>query len=1371
MGKDICTFMPTVKGKASKLFSELKKRTNEQASAAFLYAIARDPAITAQFEKKNFDSNGELSYKAFANKFNLDTFIATHAELLQERKREGVINNQGNQVIFDDPDALYDKITSYNSSQDRFRMRMRWSASNNGYVIDLDRIGINNYKTNEIMQADMARFNGYMSYLSDKIFERPIQFDEALRKTFANFANVKYFADTIEKLAINLNKFGAKAYLTELQANILLSLHSDSMLAQRIKNIFGENAASTIAETSRLKDGDPDEMDQSLRELLKNFIRMAADRTSTRTFKSKTLAARFGKEGFEKAGDKAVKDAEIQDREYFGVKAENLAAIINELRSKYLIDKEIQNGSLRAIRSLSDAASNLMQVCIRQMEKNERMGVSNEDFLSHMETLKKLYEKGQYVDSIAGMLEEVEKALTTSAATLNDAIAALDDGVGTSTISGLNKISSAILDTIKLGAAYEDVLERLSFMRGIDLNQNDIPEDLLNKVKEASTLLSTMLRQQVNDARAKQFDVLYAFYLPIWGGSDIKVDPQGEEHSLASILRTLAEDPNILDRLIYSLNESNDEALGLLHQAVLDRARARDAIMRKVDYFVRVQTDKLYRTGRDSSFMFEKIDGELTGRIIDPYGISRYKKAREEKIEELKQKNLTEDQFRAQLYSWEKDHTRQAVPFANFPGKDYAARYEAALRNVVSTIYGDSDYQDYGIDLLKVPTPEFSDDKLVDLSEPELDYYFSMMALKSVMQMGKPNYDTNFFEAPQMTNDFVSTLMKAGSNPGQLFSSMANYFSTSRNRTDDNYEETLGDLLHGNGYKRALEDIDGSELMRLPLFFTHRLKDRSNMSTDFSRVMLAMSSAAVNYDELNTVLDTLMLTKEWLLNQKDGRQQDKVEGEKRLVDLFKWGKDIFMQSVMKDQNSESGIVTDFFEKDVYGRLKKNEEVSIFGATVKLDRAADWLTGFTSRTGLTVNILGAQANLLVGKLQMTIEASCRQYFDLVDFGYAEVKYWQLVMPYLMEYNSSNKTSLLGLLSDKFNVMEGYYQDLKRKGFQISALGKILSNTNLFLLYGMGEHMLHNETMLAILHRVKVRKKGTTEEMNLLQAYEQYGLKGDERNKIVDLDVSDFEIFEPAPRGSEEEGTWRDMTIEDEERIEKQITYCNKTMHGAFNDLEKGMAHRYAIGRMVMNFRQWMPGHYGRRYRTMHYDADLGKYVSGFYQSAFKFVLDTVKDLGHAKFDIATRWNELSEDERANIRRAIAETALLALLSVQNLCLGEYKDKRGSWAYRNLIYQTKRMLMETKASTILSGFGPNGFINNLVSMLNSPVACITTIEDIVNLMNLSKLFITIEGGRYDGENLYLHNLKRRIPYIGQITRQSKIGEEDYVFQVFE
>ena len=1350
---DVCTLNPTVKGKASKLFADIKKKTITQEAAAFLYGIAQDDAIKKQFTKRDFDTNGELVFRSFSEKFNLDGWIASRNELLQERKDQGVVNERGNQVVFTDPDAVYEKVIQYNSSHDRMKMRPRWDTNASGYVIDLERTNIDNYKTNQILERDNARLRGYMSYL-DIVLGKHIVFDDALRKSFVNPFNVKYFADTLEKLARDLRTYGKHVYLNELQASLLLAFHGDSPIGKRIQALFGDNTALAIAETSQLKAGDPDTMDPSQRDLLRNFIREAANKASA----ANTLASKFSLKGFEDAGEKAVEDANIQGEEYFGVKAEALDGIIKELRTKYLIDKEIKNGSIRAISKLSEAADALMQMAVRNIAKMRRLGQSTEDYENVLKKRKADYDKGKYLSSIAGMLASLQDALMENEEALKTALDTLDDSVGRSSVGGINYVCSAILTTIKLGAGYESILESLKYFSSLDIDERDVDPNVKEDVINAATSLLEMLRKQVHEARSKQFAALYAFYLPIWGNSDIKVDPEGGEHSLKDILNVISEDPNILDRLIYSLNESNDEALGLLYQAVLDRQRARNELMRNVDLLVRQWTDILYKTGVTSSFMYEVRDGELTGRIKDIYGISKYKEARKKKIEELQQMNLSHEAFDKQLYDWEKNNTKHISPFLN---SKYADRYNRALRNVVSQLFKDDDPKAYAIDLIKVPVAIYAEDQLEGMSEAELDYYFNMMALKAVMQNGMPNYETNFFEAPQMTNDFVSTLMNIGNSPGKMFSGIVNYFSSASKRIDENYEETLGDLLHGNGYKRAIEDVDGSELMRLPLFFTHRLKDRSNMSTDFSRTMLAMSAAAVNYKELNEVLDTLLLTKDWLINS---RQTDKTEGNRKLVDIFKWGRDIFMQSIMREENSEAGLIVDFFEKVVYSKTKKDEEINLFGVNIKLDRAADLLTGFTSRTGLTVNILGAQANLLVGKLQGIIEGFAGEFYDLKDFGYAEAKYFQLLMPYLMEYNSNNKSSLLGLLSDKFNVMEGYYQDLKQKGFQISALGKILSNTNLFLLYGMGEHMLHNETMLAILHRVKVRHKGTGEEMNLLQAYERYGLKGTENNKIVDLDFENFEI-------QDTDGSWRQFTQNDELTVEKQITYCNKTMHGAFGDIDKGMASRYAFGRMVMNFRQWMPGHYGRRFRTMHYDADLGQYRQGFYESGFKFVVDTVNDLKRAKFSIATRWDELDDVEKANLKRCIAETGLMVILMVQNLALGEYKDKRGSWAYRNLIYQTKRMLMEVRASTPLSGFGPQGFIANLVNMLNSPVAAIATIEDIVTLMDLTKLFVTIEGGRYDGENLYMHNLKRRVPYIGQISRQLKIGEEDYIFQVFE
>ena len=1351
---ETCTLSPTVNGKRSKLFRDLKSRMGQQSQAALFWGIAHQPDIVSQFTKRDFDSNGELLYNAYAEKFDLASFISTRQELEEERVNQGVVNSKGEAVVFEDPDAQYQRILDYNSSQNKFRMVMQWDSAKDGYVINLDRTGINNVNINSTMQRNMAAFKGYIGYLSKVLKHEPV-FDDTLKKAFANFNNVRFFADTIVSLARQAKDYRELRNLTPTKAALLLAFYGDTMLGQRIINTFGENTVQALVETSQLTSDKEDTMEAGLRDLLRNFLKQATSKATG----SGSLAAGFIESSFRKAADDAVQSFNYEGQDVFGINETTLSGIIKDLKTKFMVDKNIRDSSGKAIKTLSDASEKFLQIAVRRMAAARRNGENTKELEDTMTNLKKLSDKGMYVQSIAGMLAELEKHIDDSEFSLLTAIDSLQEGVGLTNIS-LNTVSSALLYTLKLGSAYGKLLEDLEFLDGIELNQQDIPVELLDQIKTTAKVLSTRLREQVNNVRRKQFDVLYAFYLPMWGGTDVKVDPEGNEHSLKSILMMLSEDPNILDRMIYSLNESNDEALGLLHQAVLDRQRARNKILHNADYFIRDITNALYQTGSNSSFMFEQGENGLTGLIVNPYGFTAYRKARREYIEKLKEQGLQGDALEEKLFKWEKSNTKIVAPFV--ANEDYSRRYKESLYKVVRTLYGDSvNPEGYAIDKIIVPADRFQNkDALDNFTEAQKQYYFDMMALKSVMQMGMPNYDTNFFNAPQLQKNFIEILGSVAHNPSGISGAIANMFNISTRREDENYEETMSDLLHGNAMRRVIADIDGTELMRLPLFFTHQLKDKSTMSTDFSSSMLAMSAAAVNYTELNKVLDTLMLTKDWLLTQ---REQGKTEGERKLVDLFKWGKDVFLQSVMKEENAESGLIVDFFEKDVYGKLKKDEEVSLFGTTVKLDKTVDWLTGFTSRTGLAVNILGSQANLLVGKLQGFIEGFAGEFFSLGDMGYAEAKYFQLIMPYLLEYNSNNKSSLLGLLSEKFDVQEGFYQNLRRQGFQSSLIGKILGNANLFMLYGMGEHLLHNETMLAILHRVKVRRKGTQDSMNLLNAYEQC-LTGDDSNKRIQFNPEQWELELP-------DGSYRDFTAEDEERIEKQIAYCNKTMHGAFGDIDKGMIHRYALGRLVMNFRQWMPGHYGRRYRTMHYDADLGEYRQGYYQSAFKFVVDTVKELKRAKFDVASHWNELSDTERANLKRAIAETALLVLLTVQNISLGEYKDKRGSWAYRNLMYQTKRMLMETKASTPLSGFGPQGFVANMINILNSPVAAVATIQDIVTLMDLTKLFVTIEGGQYDGENLYMHNLKRRVPYVGQIIRQSRIGKEDYIFQVFE
>lgn len=111
----------------------------------------------------------------------------------------------------------------------------------------------------------------------------------------------------------------------------------------------------------------------------------------------------------------------------------------------------------------------------------------------------------------------------------------------------------------------------------------------------------------------------------------------------------------------------------------------------------------------------------------------------------------------------------------------------------------------------------------------------------------------------------------------------------------------------------------------------------------------------------------------------------------------------------------------------------------------------------------------------------------EFFNMKELSKAHVEYGKMILPLLQEMNSNTKHSKLALLNEKFDVMQEWYQKLKESGFYKTNFGKIIGNTNLMFLYGMGEHMIRTETMLACLLHIKVKdKNGNTK--TLLDAFD-------------------------------------------------------------------------------------------------------------------------------------------------------------------------------------------------------------------------------------------------------------------------------------------
>ena len=1353
---NVCVLVPTVRGKRSALYEGIYRATGKDRKLSnFLYALSLQESIRKKFDSKDFNSQGEPKTKAFLDKFDVKSMVSDKQRLAAERRDIGATDDSDKPIGYNYPEDVYQKVVDYNNSHDRFKALIRYRDGK--FYIELDTLNADNYGANRTLERRKAIYDAMMNYLASHGFNT--NFSTSVRVNTANFLNAFGLRTNLLNL-IKFNSTNGKYTYSPRLASFLIDLFEGDPMVERLKSQFGDETADVIsrvsqeltntAVTTQLSPETLDKLDVYWRGKVEAFLASARNRIIQLNTVDLTTATDHAEEQAEHSTD------------YFGVSSSDIYTTLKELYSTYHLDKETLDSVDESIKTLSEAANRFLKIRVKQLElKRAKEGFKRGDD-GNLKAIQDEIRSGQYAQSIVSFLGGVMDTLTQQR--MDTEAIQQEFQASPSSLEAINRLSASIMSILDSVSAYNDILERLSNLDNLEIDQIGAPPELLSEIKVAARAAKQALDDNKNYARDKQFDAVYAFLKLYWGNSDIK-EFNGENYSLETILRVAQKDVNMLDRFIYSMNESNDEALTLIYEAVKSRNRARDAVLRRGQYIIRTLTDDLYKSS-DSSFMFMRDDKNIpTGMLISNVDYKKFEEDKEAYRKKLEDDNsISPEEADKKLDAWIHRNTKTVNAFNN-------QIFKNALEEYTKALYGESANPDNFTYKITIPDPaQYGTHTLDNLTSAQREYYYRMMALKMILSSNVPNAEQHFFDAIQISADFTTALGEAGGNPTRVLQMVKNMVTDAiQHREDDtDYGETFSDVLETNGMKKVLSDLNGHELMKLPLFFTHNLKDKTRLSTDFSRGMMAMMASVTQYNEMNKVIDALMLSKDWLLSR---RKTQKTAGSKVLTDIFTWGRDMYINSVSNDTGASksAGLLMDFYEKDVFGRRKKDEgTVTLFGVKVSVDKAADILTRYTSITGLTVNLLGAQANALVGKLQMIIEGGAGEFYNLKDLAVADFKYGQMLPELLLELNSNNKSSKLGLLMERFDVLEGYYDKLKSAGFYRSPIGKIIGNSNLLFMYGMGEHLLHAETMLAVLHATKVHDSQTNRDIPLLNAItvDKHG-----HNGKLSIDKSRYKWITKDADGNP---SYSEITDNNITTVEKRITYCNKTMQGAFSELDKGMIHRYAAGRLIMNFRQWMPAHYGRRFRGLHYDADLGEFRRGYYVSLFDFLSDCVRDLKDKKFQIATHWEELSEMDKYNMKRIVSELTVFALLTVSNLSLGKYKDKKGNWAYRNLMYQVKRMLMETQASSPIimpfSGYGATGFVKNIITTLNSPVASLSSVDKLASIIDFTNLFEEVQSGKHKGENLYWHKFHMNIPFYGQLEKQINMADEDYVFNVF-
>lgn len=641
----------------------------------------------------------------------------------------------------------------------------------------------------------------------------------------------------------------------------------------------------------------------------------------------------------------------------------------------------------------------------------------------------------------------------------------------------------------------------------------------------------------------------------------------------------------------------------------------------------------------------------------------------------------------------------------------------------------------------------------------------------------------------QALDDAIDEDVLSVINPKKLKRIIDKNLGNKDNSLKDNIDNAVSDVIESiqsENFYIVDTDFANHRIQKLPIYYTRRLNDMRMLSTDFSGTMVAYSAMAVNYEKMNEVVDVLEVAREYI-NQRDVREN---EGGKPIMSRFNALGKTYKSFVNKAGNGTNiaGRMDDYMSSVVYEERKADEgSVNILGVNLDWAKTLDTIKDYTGLLGLGFNLFSAISNVTVGKMQQWIEGWGGEYFTLKDYAKACTQYAELLPGCLAEIASPVKKNKLSLLIQMFDPMGDYYESLRDPHYNKSLLSRILGSGVLAYI-GMngGEHMLHCQTMLAILNNVKLDDKATGKKISLYNALEVKEVNGITKLVLKDGLSYERELIdnEGNPKSNknygrpvlDENGKIKTETVELKGmrdnatqrflmRQKRRIRKVNDSLNGAFGANDKGAIHRKAWGRLIMQYRQWMPAHYMRRFARAHYDTDLEQWREGYYITVAKTVNLLWKDLKKGQLELAKVYNQLSDHEKANLRRAQAEVSLFLMLMTLCKLGGRVKDRDRSWLEKMALYQIHRMYLETGASMPAN----TQFFSNIFQLLQSPMASIDTFETMTKVIELWNMFDEIQSGRYQGWTEWERDVYQAVPALDQMTKAYYF--DDSMFTMFE
>ena len=805
------------------------------------------------------------------------------------------------------------------------------------------------------------------------------------------------------------------------------------------------------------------------------------------------------------------------------------------------------------------------------------------------------------------------------------------------------------------------------------------------KIKVLADQMLVHIADLTSDYRKNAFP-LFADFLKLYVGDSVRVPSskaKGETITVEELLKLANSDIGFFDRWLDSMSDSSDSLLRIFDSVVKESKEKSRLKTIQLSKEIKKLGLILEKEGfKNQDWMFERdAEGNLTGNYIGEINTALYEKAKKEMLKSLKAKykdNLTKEnlkEYRKERQQWFEENTEKV----------------GEIRRPKFSIYENKEF--------------------TNLSLAQKAFYNSIIEMKQTLDAALPDNVTTTLNAVKIRKDLIERL-KGSSSPKEAVMEFVESVKDSFIRRSDDVEFSDRNII---------KDFEGRAIQVLPIYYTKWDKDQdlNNLSTDVVSTMIAYANMAIEYEEMNKVVHILEIGRDIVRE----RSIIQTQSGKQLKEKFKEiGHTV--ESVLTKKGSESRIIerlNDFFEMQIYGRYIKDEGTFM---KTKIDKAktADNLNLLTAVNQLALNLLNGISNVATGSVMMHVEAIAGEFFQHSNVFTADKNYTKELPSFIKEIGMRSKTNKLSLWEERFNVLQDHEVNLRKEDFdRKSRFSRLASISSLFFINKAGEHWMQMRTSLALADTIILKDKNGNK-LTLWDAMEVVYL--DKNNPSLGATL---ELKEGVTKENGEPVTDKDLFA-----FSRKSAKINQKMHGIYNNADKAALQKLAIGRLAFMFRKWIKPALNKRFKSASYDYDLDSETEGYYLTTYNFFNVLIKDLRQSQFDLVSRWDKLSNTEKSNLKRAMAEVGhLLALALVLGLVNWDDKEDR-VWLSKLTEYQLRRLYTEIGALTPGTTMLTEG-----LRIIKSPAAGVNTLENFVNvtkLLNPYNYIEEVESGRF-------------------------------------